>query len=201
MKETIFIFCALTLLLLGSGCTESINGDPPVNEGPATTLRYENGNLSIPINISQIEVIELGNSTANITPVIAILLGDQRTGILLENGWKITTASRKTDEHDPNLAYVNVEFEKEGLSFFIKVDETANRTLEGHSRAKLWVTDRISGPRPEDYHQWKRFDKDSSIVYTVIDHKTDRTVMIYNKTTIFYLYPSYAIIDIKGLND
>lgn len=203
MKETIFIFCVLTLLLLGSGCTESINRNSPVDEGPAVILRYESGNLSIPpIDTSQIEVIDPDNSTANVTPIVAILLDDQRTGILLENGWKITTASKKTDEHDPNLAYVDVEFEKEGLSFFIKVDETANRTLEGHSGgAKLWVTDRISGPRPEDYHQWKRFDENSSMIYTIFDHKTDRTVMIYNKTMIFYLYPSYATIDIEGLND
>ena len=193
----------LVLLLIGSGCinTECTPGNLSVNETPATILYYKNGNLSIPINVLQIEVKDPGNFTANVTSVITILLGDQRTGVLLENGWNITSVSGVNDKHDPNRTHIEVEFRKEGLSFFIGVDENERRTLEGRCGAKQWVTDRISGPLPEDYHQWKWFDEGSLITYYVIDERNERVVMIYNKTTIFYLYPSYAIIDMTGILD
>lgn len=182
----------LALLVIGAGCTDT-EGSPnnlPVDENPSVILYYENANLSIPIDVSQIEVRDPGNFTANITSVITTLLNDQRTGLLLENGWKIASVSAATDEHDPNRTYTDVEFEKEGLSFFIMVDEAANKTLEGRCGAKWWVTESISGPLPEDYHQWKYFDENSLITYFVIDQKNEREVMVYNKTTIFYLYPS-----------
>lgn len=203
MKTIIPIFYVLFLLVIGSGCTDFKDSPEnlPANETPAVILYYENGNFSVPVNVSQIEIQSPCNSTANITLVITILLDDPRTGILLENGWNITSVAVKTEECDPNMIYTEVEFEKEGLSFFIGVDEAANRTTEGRCGAKQWVTEPISGPLPEDYHQWKYYDEDSSMIYYVIDQKNERTVMLYNKTTIFYLYPSYSIINTEGLND
>ncbi|MFA5396309.1 MAG: hypothetical protein WC346_09910 [Methanogenium sp.] len=203
MKTIIPIFCVLSLLVIGSGCTGF--KDSPVNisanETPAIILHYENENISVPVNVSQIEVRDPYYFTKNITSVIAILFNDPRTGILLANGWNISSVVGATDEHDPNRTHTKVEFEKEGLSFFIGVDETANRTLEGRCGAKQWVTEPISGPLPEDYHQWKYYDEDSTMMYYVIDHKNERIVMLYNKTTIFFLYPSYATINFEGLND
>jgi hypothetical protein len=113
--------------------------DYPGNESivptPAAILYYKTGNLSIPLNISQIKVQDPKNFTANVTSVIEVLLGDQRAKILFENAWNITSVRRATDEHDPNLPYADVEFQKEGLSFFIGVDEKESRTLRGYSGA------------------------------------------------------------------
>lgn len=81
-----------------------------MNETPATILYYENANLSLPVNISQIEVLDPGNLTANVTSVITILLSDPRTGVLLENGWNITAVSGDTEDHDPNRTYAEVDF-------------------------------------------------------------------------------------------
>ncbi|MCK8518412.1 hypothetical protein [Methanoculleus sp. 7T] len=192
---SILLFTLMSLVFV-SGCIDSQEINPTENTTLAPFLYYERGNISTPLNISELPV---RNSTANVTGVIETLLADQRTGILLENGWKITSVSGAVDRDSPNRRYTDVEFEKEGLSYFIEVDETANRTLEGHSGAKLRA--RPSDSPPEDYYKWKWFDEDSSVMYGVFDRKNDRAVMIYNKTTIFYLYPSYAIIDTEGLND
>jgi hypothetical protein len=200
MRTTIPIFCVLILLVIGSGCidTEDTPANLPANETPAIILYYESANFSVPVNVSQIEVRDPRNFTANLTAVITILLDDPRNGILLENGWNITSVAGVTDEHDPDRTYTEVEFEKEGLSFFIGVDEMANRTLEGRCGAGWWISGSISGPLPEDYHQ--ATDK-STVTTHVFDSKNERLAMIYNKTTIFYLYPSYAIINTEGLND
>jgi len=207
MKTTIPIFCMLALLLIGSGCTDT--EDSPANlsanETPAIILYYENGNVSVPVNVSQIEVRDPGNFTANVTSVITILLDDPRTGILLENGWNITSVAGKTDEHDPNLAYADVEFEKEGLSFFIGVDEAANRTLAGYCDAKYMVRSddftQIGLPTPR-YHQAQPCGETKTFILdNGDDPRNPRLVMIYDRTTIFYLYPSYAIIDMTGILD
>ncbi len=187
-------------LVIGSGCIdiESTAGNFMVNEGPAVILHYEDGNLSMPINVSQIEIRDPENFTANVTAVVAVLLGDRRTGVLLENGWNITTVWRAIDEHDPNRTFVDVEFQKEGLSFFIRVDDYDRKTLKGYCGAQWWISEPVSGSLPQDYHQ--ATDKSSRTVW-VFDQKNSRVAMIYNQTTIFYLYPSYAIIDTDGLHD
>jgi len=187
MKTSIPIFCVLVLLLIGSGCTKSTIGELSVNETPAMILYYENANMSLPVNISQIEVRDPGNFTANVTSVITILFSDPRTGVLLENGWNITAVSGDADDHDPNRTYAEVEFKKEGLSFYIVVDDKTGRTLEGRCGAEWWISGSISGPLPQDYHQAD--DKSSGNVW-VFDQKNRRVIMVYNQTTILFLSPS-----------
>ncbi len=191
MKTPIPIFCVLVLLLIGSGCTDtkSTTGELLVNETPATILYYGNANMSLPVNVSQIEVRDPGNFTANVTSVITILLSDPRTGVLLENGWNITAVSEETDDYDPNRRYAEVEFKKEGLSFYIVVDDKTGRTLDGRCGAKWWISGSVSGPLPQDYHQAD--DKLSGNVW-VFDQKNRRVIMVYNQTTILFLYPSYG---------
>ncbi|MDI6877619.1 MAG: hypothetical protein QMC96_12720 [Methanomicrobiales archaeon] len=200
MKTTTIVFLFCVILAMGSGCTDSrgIPDNTPENTSPAAILFYEQGNRSIPLNISAIEVQDPKNITANVTSVIEILLDDQRTGILLENGWNITSIRRATDEHDPTLTTVDVEFRNEGLSFFIVVDEVQWKTLEGYCGAPGWISGPVSGPLPEDYHQ--AMEKSSRTVW-VFDHYNNRVAMVYNQTTIFYLYPSYSIIDMEGAFD
>ena len=194
MKTTIPIFCMLVLLLVGSGCidTESIAGNLSVNEIPATILYYENGNLSFPVDVSQIKVQDPGNFTVNVTSVITILLDDPRTGILLENGWAVTAISGAINDYDPNRTYADVEFEKDGLSFYILVDENERRTGDGYCSAEPMIYTgeftRLGHPIPR-YTQTKC--KQDRMMH-VFDHQDERLIMIYNGTTFYYLYPSYG---------
>jgi hypothetical protein len=154
---------------------------------PAPILYYKTGNQSVPLDISQIEVLDPKNFTANVTSVLEVLLDDQRAKILLENAWNITSVRRATDEHDPNLTYVDVEFQKEGLSFFIGVDEREGLTLQGYSGAP-WGGER--SPYPKPYYQSESLRGSNTMI--VYDNRNEQSViiMIYNKTAIFYLSPS-----------
>lgn len=195
------------ILFLGSGCIDvqrssgntsaniTLLENFTANKPPASIVYYLKGNLSIPINVSQIEVRNPGNFT-NVTLVVSILLNDSRAGILLENGWNITSVTRTRDTYDLNRTYSDIEFEKEGLSFFIGVDEDMHKTLRGYSGAQWWQSTPVSGPIPEGYHQ--SIDK-SSLTYHVFDHRNNRVVMIYNQTSILYLYPSYSNFNTEGL--
>jgi hypothetical protein len=89
-----------------------------------------------------------------------------------------------------------VEFQKEGLSFYIGVDEREGRTAGGYCGAEVWIAEPVSGPRPGDYHQAR--DKMEGW-WHVFDARNERVVIIYNSTTIFYLYPSYSIINMEGI--
>lgn len=198
MKQTAILLVTAILLAFGAGCTDSVAVNASANATPAPILYYELGNFSFSLNISEIAVNDPENFTANATSVIEILLADQRTRILLENGWNITSARMASEEDDPNRTYAEVEFRKDGLSFFIGVDETAGRTLDGRCGAEWWVSTPVSGPLPEGYHQ--AMDK-STKTYHVFDEKNKRMAMIYNDTTIFCLHPSYSIMDMTGILD
>lgn len=192
MKNIFTIFLVLATLLFGTGCVNTGNTpeSPPLNETSSPVVYYESENLSIPVEIAQIDTKDPENFTANVTSVLSTILTDQRAGLLLQNSWNVTSVRQYTDEQNQNRTYVTVEFQKERLSFFIDVDEGEHRTLEGYCGAPWWIAEPISGPLPEDYHQ--ATDKCTQ-TYHVFDQKNNRTVMIYNKTTIFYLYPSYSI--------
>jgi hypothetical protein len=101
-----------------------------------------------------------------------------------------------SEEDGPNRTYAEVEFRNDGLSFFIGVDETARRTLDGRCGAEWWLSTPVSGPMPEGYHQATDMLTNTNHVF---DERNKRVAMIYNDTTIFYLYPSYAIIDMEGI--
>ncbi|MCK8518435.1 hypothetical protein [Methanoculleus sp. 7T] len=196
MKQPPLLLVTLILLVFGAGCTDSAEVNASENTTPAPALYYEQGTTSIALNLSEITVDDPGNLAANVTMVLETLLADQRTAILLENGWNITSVRMASDEDDPNRAYAEVEFRHDGLSFFIGVDETARRTLEGRCGAEWWLSTPVSGPLPEGYHQ--ATDK-STKTYHVFDERNKRVAMIYNHTTIFYLYPSYSIINMEGI--
>ena len=182
---------ALLLLAFGAGCTDAPETNATENVTPAPVFIYERGNISIPINTSEIPVRSFD---ANTTEVIEILLADQRSGILLENGWKIAsvrTGFAKLRSVDPARTYVDVEFRRDepSPSFFIEVDEQ-RRAGRGHCNVPEWEGP-SDGPYPEDYHQnWTSTNQFSA--FSVFDHHNERLIMIYNETTIFYLYPSYG---------
>ncbi|MCK9277056.1 MAG: hypothetical protein M0P22_03085 [Methanoculleus sp.] len=198
MKQTPLLLVTLILLVFGAGCTDFVEVNASAKTTPAPVLYYEQGNTSIALNLSEIAVDDPENFTANATSVFEILLADQRAGILLENGWKITSVRMASDEDDPNRTYAEVEFRHDGLSFFIGVDETARRTLDGRCGAEWWLSTPVSGPLPEGYHQ--ATDKLTN-TYHVFDERNKRVAIIYNDTTIFYLYPSYSIINMEGILD
>ena len=179
----------LLLLAFGAGCTDSPETNTTENVTSPPVLHYERGDVSIPINVSEIPV---RGFDANATEVIEILLADQRAGALLENGWKI--ASIRTNFEgvysvDPARTYVDVEFrgDEQSPSFFIEVDEQEGQTGWGRCNVPRWLGGPFAGPYPEDYHQNRTF------YHTyVFDHHNDRVTMVYNETTIFYLHPSYG---------
>jgi hypothetical protein len=185
----------LLLLAFGAGCTDSPETNTTENVTSPPVLHYERGDVSIPINTSEIPV---RGFDANATEVIEILLADQRAGALLENGWKI--ASIRTNFEgvysvDPARTYVDVEFrgDEQSPSFFIEVDEQEGHTGRGFCNVPFWRGGLYAGPPyPEDYHQnWTSTNRFSA--YYVFDHHhNERVVMVYNETTIFYLYPSYG---------
>ncbi|KDE55344.1 hypothetical protein EI28_07690 [Methanoculleus sp. MH98A] len=173
----------LLLLALGAGCTST-----PENATPAPVLHYEQGNTSIPINVSEIPVRTFD---VNATEVIEIVLADQRAGILLEGGWKI--ASVRTGFDYDLRTHVDVEFRSDepSPSFFIEVDEQEGQTGWGRCNVPRWLGGPFAGPRPEDYHKDEAV-RDGTNWWYVYDHHNDRVAMVYNGTTIIYLYPSYG---------
>ncbi len=136
MRQIPILLFMLMFLTFGSGCIDSQEVNPSENVTPAPILYYERGDISIPINIAEIPVRSF---TANVTEVIETLLTDQRAGVLLENGWNITSARMGFDEGDPNRTYIDVEFRKDGLSFFIEVDEQERRATRGRCSAPVWL--------------------------------------------------------------
>lgn len=173
----------LLLLAFGAGCTST-----PENATPAPVLHYEQGNISIPINVSEIPVRTFD---VNATEVIEIVLADPRAGALLEGGWKI--ASVQTSYDYDLRTHVDVEFRSDepSPSFFIEVDEQEGRTGWGRCNVPRWLGGPFAGPYPEDYHQNQTPRRGVDWMY-VFDHHNDRVTMVYNETTIFYLYPSYG---------
>ncbi|KDE55345.1 hypothetical protein [Methanoculleus sp. MH98A] len=184
MKRIFILSLALLLLAFGAGCIGSPEMNATENVTPAPVLHYERGDVSIPINTSEIPV---RGFDANVTEVIEILLADQRAGALLEGGWKI--ASVRTGFDYDLRTHVDVEFRSDepSPSFFIEVDEQEGQTGWGRCNVPRWLGGPFAGPYPEDYHQNRTF------YHTyVFDHHNDRVTMVYNDTTIFYLYPSYG---------
>ncbi|WP_084386020.1 hypothetical protein [Methanoculleus horonobensis] len=183
----------LLLLAFGAGCTDSPETNTTENVTSPPVLHYERGDVSIPINTSEIPV---RGFDANATEVIEILLADQRAGALLENGWKI--ASIRTNFEgvysvDPARTYVDVEFrgDEQSPSFFIEVDDQEGHTGRGFCNVPRWRGGPFAGPRPEDYHKDEAV-RDGTNWWYVYDHHNDRVAMVYNGTTIIYLYPSYG---------
>jgi len=188
-QATLILTLALLLLAFGAGCTDSPETNATENVTPSPVFIYERGNISIPINTSEIPVRRFD---ANVTEVLRILLADQRAAVLLENGWKIAsvrTGFAKLRSVDPARTYVDVEFRRDepSPSFFIEVDEQ-RRAGRGRCNVPYWEGP-YEGPRPDDYHKAMREGTDRWSVY---DHHNERVAMVYNETTIFYLYPSYG---------
>jgi len=209
MKTGCSLFFVLIILLVCSGCTDildfveydEIQNDTAKGlsvDGSFTPTYFDDGSVEMLVDTSEIEIKGQPNFSPNVSSIISILLNDRRTGILLENGWNITSVSEKHDEENPARCCVNVEFRKDGLSFYIGVDEQERRTSEGYCDAEVWIGGSFSGPLSEDYHQAK--DKMEGW-WHVLDERNERVVMIYNKTTFLYLYPSYAIINMTGILD
>jgi hypothetical protein len=194
---------SLTLLLLafGAGCIDFPEPNATENVTPALVLHYERGDVLIPINVSEIPVRRFD---ANVTEVIEILLADQRAGILLEGGWKIASVRMGFEEFysvDPARTFVDVEFrrDEQSPSFFIEVDEQEGHTGRGFCNVPFWRGGLYAGPYPEDYHQnWTSTNRFSA--YSVFDHRhNERVMMVYNDTTIFYLYSSYGTEWFEGV--
>jgi hypothetical protein len=200
VKQIFILSLMLLLLAFGAGCTDSPEPNATETVIPAPVLHYERGDVSIPINVSEIPVRRFD---VNVTEVIEILLADQRAGVLLENGWKIASIRTGFDEVDSNRTYVDVEFRSDEPSppFFIEVDEQEGHTGWGRCNVPRWLGGPFAGPYPEDYHQ-NRTSTNRFSAYSVFDHRhNERVMMVYNDTTIFYLYPSYGTEwfgDVKG---
>jgi|GEM_PF-407403 hypothetical protein len=230
METECSLFFVLMILLASCGCIDTQN--PVENDGMQngtaeglpvnssfTPTSAATGGTEIPVDLSQIEIRCGQNFSPNVTLISSILRDDSRTGILIENGWNITSINeplQSWDVVDPvqleewNVTSINemndrkdrargsaaVEFQKEGLSFYIGVDEREGRTAGGYCGAEVWIAEPVSGPRPGDYHQAR--DKMEGW-WHVFDDRNERVVMIYNSTTIFYLYPSYSIINMEGI--
>jgi hypothetical protein len=190
-------FFLLLIFIAVAGCTDTegtTNNITPIvtlNPTPLIIPYHEQGNHSFPVNISQIEVRNPENYTPNVTSIVSVLMEDLRTGILLENGWNLTAVRRGFDEDDPDRIFDEAEFRNDGLTFYIGVDPENHKTLEGYCGAQWWLSTPVSGPLPPDYHQVT--DKATHNIW-VFDHKNERIVMAYNRTTIFYLYPSYGTL-------
>ncbi|HOI14426.1 MAG TPA: hypothetical protein PLG75_11235 [Methanoculleus sp.] len=191
MKRIFILSLALLLLALGVGCIDSWDTDTPENVTPALVLHYEQGNISIPINVSDIPVRRFD---VNATEVIGIVLADPRAGILLENGWNITSIRTGFEKGDPNTEHIDVEFRNDELtlSFFIKVDERERQAGRGRCSATIWRGHPWTSepfPEEEDYHQAVN---PYMGLFVVVDHHNERVLMAYDDTAIFYLYPSYG---------
>ena len=173
MRQNPVLLVALLLLAFGAGCTST-----PENATPAQVLHYEQGNTSIPINVSEIPVRTFD---VNATEVIGIVLADQRAGILLEGGWKIASIRAGFEEEDPNREHIDAEFRNDelSLSFFIEVDEREERATRGRCSPIVWggrPWPDSKEPRPEDYYQNYYLPKTDQ--FAVIDCQNERIVMV-----------------------
>jgi len=83
MKQIPFLLFALLLLASGAGCIGSPETNATETVTPAPVFHYERGDVSIPINTSEIPVKRFD---VNATEVIEILLADPRAWIPLEGG-------------------------------------------------------------------------------------------------------------------
>ncbi|MDI3507078.1 MAG: hypothetical protein PWQ69_1058 [Methanomicrobiaceae archaeon] len=208
MKTKCSIYFVLMILLASCGCidTQKPVEDDGMNDsmdgllmnGSFTPTSVATGGTGIPVDLSQVEIRGGPNFSPNVTLISSILQNDPRTGILIENGWNITSINEMNDEKDRARGSATVEFQKEGLSFYIVISEQEGRTAGGYCGAEIWIAEPVSGPRPGDYHQAR--DKLEGW-WHVFDDRNERVIMIYNSTTFFYLYPSYSIIDIEGILD
>jgi hypothetical protein len=190
MKRIFILSLALVFLVFGVGCVDSWGTDTPENATIPPILHYERGNVSISVNTSEIPVRRFD---VNVTEVIEIVLTDRRAGVLLENGWNITSVRAGFAEEDPNREHIDVEFQSDELplSFFIEVEEEEKQTGKGRCNATIWggrPWPESTGPCP-DYYQAANLYMNR---FEVIDRNNERVLMVYNKTTIFYLYPSYG---------
>lgn len=208
MKTKYSLYFVLMILLASCGCidTQRPVEDDGMNDsmdgllmnGSFTPTSVATGGPGIPVDLSQVEIRGGPNFSPNVTLISSILQNDPRTGILIENGWNITSINEMNDEKDRARGSATVEFQKEGLSFYIVISEQEGRTAGGYRGAEIWIAEPVSGPRPGDYHQAR--DKLEGW-WHVFDDRNEWVIMIYNDTTIFYLYPSYSIIDIEGILD
>ncbi|MCK9277253.1 MAG: hypothetical protein M0P22_04095 [Methanoculleus sp.] len=199
MKQPTILVLTLLLLTFVPGCTDFGAPDTSKNATPAPILHYERENVSIPINTSEIPVKSFD---VNVTEVIEIALADQRSGILLENGWNITSIRTGFEEKDPDQKHIDVEFRNDGpsLSFFIEVDEREKQTGRGRCSAPVWggrPWPNSTGPLPEEVDYYQAVNLYMNL-FEVIDRHNERVMMVYNKTTIFYLYPSYGDAHLWG---
>lgn len=199
MKHSSILLFALLLLVLVAGCTDFKALDTSKNTTPAPLLHYERGNISISINTSE---IPMRRFDVNVTEVIEIALVDQRAGILLENGWNITSIRTGFEEEDPDQKHIDVEFRNDELplSFFIEVNEEEKRAGKGRCSALVWggrPWPDSTGPLPEEVDYYQAVNPYMNL-FEVIDRHKERVVMVYNKTTIFYLYPSYGDAHLWG---
>ncbi|MDD4253836.1 MAG: hypothetical protein PHP59_00470 [Methanofollis sp.] len=179
----------LIVLLVCSGCTSTPPPtEVPVNETPTLPVLYHN---NVAIDLAGIEINDPELFTANLTSTITTVLPDSRAGLLLDHGWSITSVRQEFDEEVLERPYVLVEFMKNGLSFYIMVDEEEGRVIGGYCGAEVWVAGPISGPLPKDYSQ--ALDKSTRRMY-VFDHRNggwDGDVMIYDQNGIYYLNPDF----------
>ncbi len=192
MKQVSLLLFLLIYLAFGAGCIDFWSTDTTENATSPPVLHYERGNISIPINTSEIPVRRFD---VNATEAIEIVLADQRAGILFENGWEIASIRTGFEEEDPNREHIDVEFRNDelSLSFFIEVDEQEERATRGRCSPIVWggrPWPDSKEPRPEDYYQNYYLPKTDQ--FAVVDCQNERIVMVYNETTIFYLYPSYG---------
>ena len=198
MKHPSILLFALLLLVFGAGCTDLGAPDTSKNATPAQILHYERGNVSISINTSEIPVRSFD---VNVTEVIEIALADQRSGILLENGWNITSIRTGFEEKDPDQKHIDVEFRNDELplSFFTEVDEEEKRAGRGRCSAPFWGGRPWldTGPLSEEVDYYQSVNPYMNL-FEVIDRHNEKVMMVYNKTTIFYLYPSYGDAHVWG---
>jgi hypothetical protein len=203
-KYLFFYFIFILLILITTGCL-NYSDDPEnfqANETVPVTFHYNNDSSSISVNMSAIEVNDIEDSPAKIASVIDIALDDPRAGILLENGWTIVSFSKPGNKDMAGNPSAELEFRKDNLSFYLDIDEEGMTTTGGYSDAVGWISGSVSGPLPLGYHKSKDKATGRWYVLNIQSNSSNSTVaMIYNDTTIFYLYPSYSIIDLEGLYD
>jgi len=166
--------------------------------GSCTPASAATGGTGMPVDLSQAEIRGGPDFSPNVTRISSILRNDPRARLLIENGWNVASINEMNDTKDRARGSAAVEFQKEGLSFYIGVDEQEGHTTGGYCDAEVWVAEPVSGPRPGNYHQAK--DKMEGW-WHVFDDRNERVVMVYNSTMFFYLYPSYSIIDMEGILD
>ena len=111
MKTECSLFVVLMILLASCGCidTQSPVEDDSMQNGTAEGLPVNSsftptsaatGGTKIPVDLSQIEIRGGPNFSPNVTLISSILQNDPRTGILIENGWDITSINEPLQSWD-----------------------------------------------------------------------------------------------------